>query len=202
MEDNLAAIGIMGGTFDPIHIGHLILAQQAWETFGLGKVMFVTAADPPHKPERVVAPAGRRHEMVCLAVEGNEHFECSSIEIDRCGPSYTVDTLRRIAETHAADTRLYLLMGADEASDLMSWRDPYGILELATIAVANRPGCSVAEAIGCLPDDFGSRLIPLEMPGVDISSTDIRARVGSGRSMKYLVPEAVENYIARHGLYA
>ena len=200
-EANLTAIGIMGGTFDPIHCGHLILAEQARETLALDRVLFVTAADPPHKPGQVVTPARNRHEMACLAVEGNEHFECSTIEIERPGPSYTIDTVKQIMGIYDG-VRVYLLVGADEARDLMSWRDPHGIRNLATIVVANRPGYPVAESLEALPADFAESIIALEMPGVDISSTDIRARARSRRSIRYLVPEAVENYIAEHSLYA
>ena len=200
-RNDLASIGIMGGTFDPLHIGHLILAEQAWETLGLDRVLFVTAADPPHKPGAVQADAAHRYEMVRIAVQHNEHFECSRVELDRPGPSYTIDTIRQILGLYGPDSRVYLLVGADEARELMSWRDPYGIQELATVVVANRPGNTVAEALSALPEDFASKIMPLQMPGVDISSTDIRARLREGRSVRYLVPEAVERYIAEKRLY-
>lgn len=191
----------MGGTFDPIHWGHLILAEQARERFGLDTVLFVTAADPPHKPGQVAAGVEHRHEMTCLAVKGNDHFEASAIEIDRPGPSYTIDTLKLILDAWGHNTSVRLLVGADEARNLMSWRDPYGIQELATIVVANRPGRTIEEALTALPGDFASRVEPLEIPGIDISSTDIRERVRSGRTIKYLVPEVVESYISRTKLY-
>jgi len=194
-------IGIMGGTFDPIHIGHLILAEQARERLGLDQVLFVTAADPPHKPRAVEAEAAHRHEMVRLAVRGNEHFEVSGIELERPGPSYTIDTVRQIVGLHGQDSRVYLLMGADEARNLMSWRDPYGIQGLATIIVANRPGCPISEALKALPEDLVRGIGTLQMPGVGISSTEIRARVREARSIKYLVPEAVERYIAEKRIY-
>ena len=201
LEANLTAIGIMGGTFDPIHCGHLILAEQAREALGLDKVLFVTAADPPHKPGQVATAARNRHEMACLAVESNDCFACSTVEIDRPGPSYTIDTVRQIMGIYDG-VRVYLLVGADEARNLMTWRDPVGIQKLATIVVANRPGYPVADSLEALPEDFAKSIRPLEMPGVDISSTDIRARVRSRRSIKYLVPKAVENYIVKHALYA
>ena len=198
---HLASIGIMGGTFDPIHCGHLILAEQAWNEFDLDKVLFVTAADPPHKPDRTVAGARDRHKMACFAVEGNDHFECSTIEIDRPGPSYTIDTIRQVVACYGNEARVCLLVGADEARNLMTWRDPYEIQGLATIVVANRPGYSVRDTIGALPADFAKNLAVLDMPGVDISSTDLRGRVRAGRSIRYLVPEAVERYILETGLY-
>jgi nicotinate-nucleotide adenylyltransferase len=194
-------LGIMGGTFDPIHIGHLILGEQAWEALDLDKVLFITAGQPPHKPEAVEAEAVHRYNMVRLSVQDNEHFECSRIELDRPGPSYTIDTVRQILGLYGEDTRVYLLVGADEAREFMTWRDPYGIKELSTIVVANRPGYPVSDVLTALPSDFASAVKPLEMPGVDISSTDIRARVKLGCSIKYLVPSVVESYIIDNGLY-
>lgn len=197
----MSKIGIMGGTFDPIHYGHLILAEQARERFDLDQVLFITAADPPHKSGLEITPVRHRHQMTCLAVMGNERFECSTIEMDRPGPSYTIDTLKQILGLKGLGTNVYLLVGTDEAAALMSWRDPYGIQELATVVVANRPGQSVECALKALPDDFARQIVPLQMPGVDISSTDLRERVRSGRSIRYLVPEAVERYIVGERLY-
>ena len=191
----------MGGTFDPVHVGHLILAEQAWEQFRLDEALFVPAGDPPHKPDQVVAEARHRYEMTRLAVEDNDHFECSTAELDRQGPSYTIDTIREILGLLGEGTRVYLLMGADEARDLMSWRDPRGIQELATIVVAGRPGCTFDEAVSGLPEDFASKLVRLDMSAVDISSTDIRERVSVGRSIRYLVPHTVEEYIRANRLY-
>lgn len=198
----MAAIGLMGGTFDPIHYGHLILGEQAREQFGLDRVLFVTAADPPHKAGQQVTPVQHRFEMTRLAVEGNEHFECSSIEMERPGPSYTVDTIRQILGHYGPGTSVYLLVGADEAVTFMSWREPYVIQELATIVVADRAGGFAArDVMAALPADFASRIIFLKMPGVDISSTELRARVAAGRSIRYLTPENVENYILKSGIY-
>lgn len=194
-------IGLMGGTFDPVHWGHMILAEQARERFELTQVLFVTAACPPHKLGEPVADAAHRLEMTRLAVADNEHFECSTIEIDRPGPSYTIDTVRQVLELYGRGTQVYLLVGADEGRDLMSWREPYEIQKLASIVVANRPGMPVSEVIDSLPEDFARGIVPLEMPGVDISSTDLRERVRSGRSIRYLAPRPVEEYIWAKGLY-
>jgi nicotinate-nucleotide adenylyltransferase len=191
----------MGGTFDPIHVGHLILAEQARERFELEKVLFVTAADPPHKPGQVVAPAEDRFSMVRLAVEGNEAFESSRLEIDRPGPSYTIDTVKQVIGLHGASASVYLLVGADEARDFMSWRDPYGIQALATVVVANRPGYPVSKTLELLPEDFARNVAPLEIPGVDVSSTDLRERVRRGESIRYLTPDAVRDYIEKRNLY-
>lgn len=194
-------LGVMGGTFDPIHSGHLILAEQARERFDLEKVLFVTAAQPPHKLGEPMSSAADRLEMTRLAVADNPLFQCSTIEMDRPGPSYTVDTIRHLLGIYADGTVFYLLLGADEGRDLMTWREPYEIQKLAKIVVANRPGQSVAEALDSLPKDFARAIVPLEMPGVDISSTDLRDRVRSGRSIRYLVPRPVEDYIQQHRLY-
>ena len=191
----------MGGTFDPIHVGHLILAEQARERFGLEKVLFVTAATPPHKLAEPVSDVADRLEMTRLAVADNDLFECSTIEIERGGPSYTIDTVKRVVELYGPGAEVYLLIGADEGRDLMKWREPYEIQRLAKIVVANRPGLPVSDVIGILPEEFASGITPLEMPGVDISSTDLRERVRSGRSVRYLVPRAVEEYIWSKGLY-
>lgn len=194
-------LGLMGGTFDPIHYGHLILAEQAWEQFELDKVLFMTAADPPHKVGVEITPVEHRHKMACLAVEDNDHFKCSTIEMERHGPSYTIDTIKHIKGMYGDSAHVYVLLGADEAQTLMSWRDPWGIQELATIVVANRPRYAGEKIFEDLPADFARRLVPLEMPGVDISATDLRERVHQGRSIKYLVPDAVERYIMKSGLY-
>ncbi len=191
----------MGGTFDPIHIGHLILADQARERFGLEKVLFVTAANPPHKSKEPITDVAHRLEMTRLAVADNDLFECSNIEIERGGPSYTIDTIKELLGLYGPSLDLYLLVGADEGRDLMQWREPYEICRLANIVVVNRPGLPVGEVIGSLPGDFVGAITALEIPGVDISSTDLRERVRSGRSIRYLVPNAVEGYIWAKGLY-
>jgi nicotinate-nucleotide adenylyltransferase len=191
----------MGGTFDPVHWGHLILAEQARERFGLEKVLFVTAAQPPHKLGEPVTDARHRLEMTRLAVEDNDRFELSTIEMDRPGPSYTIDTVKQILEAYGAETELFLLLGTDEGRDLMKWRDPYEIKKLARIVVANRPGVPDSEVLSALPEDFARGIEPLLMPGVDISSTDLRQRVRQGRSIRYLVPRRVEDYIIQEGLY-
>lgn len=200
-DNQTIRLGLMGGTFDPIHYGHLILAEQAREQLGLEKVLFVTAADPPHKTENDITAVEHRHKMAKLAVEDNDNFECSTIEIERGGTSYTIDTLKQLKLLYGEETDVYLLLGADEAATLMSWREPHGIQELATIVVANRPGQEVEDVLKLLPEDFARKIEPLKMPGVDISSTDLRERVRAGKSIKYLVPESVADYIKKKGLY-
>ncbi len=194
-------IGLMGGTFDPVHWGHLILAEQAREQFDLESVLFVTAADPPHKHGERVTEARHRLEMTRLAIADNEAFELSTVEMDRPGPSYTIDTVKQILEAYGAGTSLFLLLGTDEGRDLMKWREPYEIQRLARIVVANRPGVPESEVLEALPEEFAKQIAPMRMPGVDISSTDLRERVRQGRSIRYLVPRQVEDYIRQEGLY-
>ncbi len=194
-------LGLMGGTFDPIHIGHLILADQAMEHLALENVLFVTAANPPHKCCEHVSEAAHRLEMTRLAIEGNASFELSTVEMDRDGPSYTIDTIRHLRRIYGAGTEIFLLLGADEGRDLMGWHQPLQISELANIVIANRPGMAVSEVIEALPVELGRRVVPLDMPGVDISSTDLRERVRAGRSIRYLVPGPVEDYIWAKGMY-
>jgi|LSQX01.2.fsa_nt_gb nicotinate-nucleotide adenylyltransferase len=191
----------MGGTFDPVHIGHLILAEQAKERFGLNKVLFVTAANPPHKPNEALSDAAHRLEMTRLAVEDNDFFECSTIEIDRAGTSYTIDTIRQLLDIYGEKTEIYLLIGADECRDLMSWREPHQICALAKIVVANRPGLPVEEVIESLPANLSRNILRLQMPSVEISSTGLRERIRAGRTIRYLVPQAVEDYIWAKSLY-
>ena len=193
--------GLMGGTFDPIHMGHLILAEQARERFALERVLFVTSAIPPHKLNESVTNVAHRLEMTRLAVADNEFFECSTIEIERGGPSYTIDTVRQVLNLYGPESTVYVLLGADEGQDLMKWREPYEIAKLARIVIANRPGLALGDVIESLPQDMAGGIIALEMPGVDISSTDLRERVRSGRSIRYLVPRVVEDYIWSKGLY-
>jgi len=198
-------IGIFGGSFDPIHYGHLLLAESAREQLSLDQVWFVPAAVAPHKQDRHATSARQRVEMLELAIAGNEFFRLSTIEIDRGGVSYTVDTLQTITdETPGAE--LFLLMGADSLRDLLTWREPGRICELAVPVVSRREGS---------PDpDFSSlahllspaRLLHLssfrlEMPIIEFSSTELRRRASTGRSLRYRTPRAVEEYIRAQGLY-
>lgn len=201
-----ARLGVFGGTFDPPHLGHLALAESAREQLALDRVIFMPAGEPPHKRGRRLTPARHRLAMARLAVRGNKAFEVSSIEARRSGPSYTVDTLRAIA-TRAPHATLFLLLGADSLDDFPTWRDPRGILGLATLVIASRPGARArrpapgggvrrAPARGSRP-----AVLWLANPGLDVSSTAIRARAAQGASLRYLVPDAVSAYIGRHRLY-
>ncbi|MDO8682243.1 MAG: nicotinate-nucleotide adenylyltransferase [Armatimonadota bacterium] len=197
----MADIGILGGTFDPIHYGHLIIAEESRLKFGLEKVIFVTAGDPPHKQDYTVSDAEHRYAMTVLATETNPFFECSRMEIERPGPSYTVDTILAFQEMVGQGTGIYLITGADAVLEIPTWHQPERLLSLCKLITATRPGCDLAELEKRVPAEYLERIIFLEVPGIYISSTDLRARVQQSRSIRYMVPDAVEQYVARRQLY-
>lgn len=192
-------LGILGGTFDPVHVGHVLLAQSVREQLDLRRVVFVPAADPPHKTD-LVASADHRVEMVRLAVDQLDGFEVSCVELERAGPSYTVDTLRWFRQHHP-DSELYLIIGADNIAEMATWYSPEAIFDLATVVSGSRD-----ESLDRLPaaamTDFGNRIRRVPTPTYDISSTTIRQRLQLNLPIRFMVPEAVEQYLANHGLYA
>jgi len=188
-------IGVLGGTFDPIHNAHLLLAEQAREQLGLKKVLFVPAGDPWRKAFRRVIPAKHRLAMTELAVANDDGFVVDDCETKREGATYTADTLRDLNKRYPRDN-LYLLLGEDALADLPFWRDPEAIADEADIVVAPRGGVVLPE----LPFD-ADRVIRIKMPYLEISSTDIRERAKAGSSLRYLVPDAVAAYIKKHRLY-
>jgi nicotinate-nucleotide adenylyltransferase len=199
-EPETMRLGVFGGTFDPIHLGHLILAEQCREACALDRVWFVVAGAPPHKQgERT--PASHRVEMVRIAIAGHPAFEVSEIETRRPGPHYSVETLEEIHHDRPEEDLLFLI-GADSLADLPTWRSPKRIAELATIVVVNRPGLEAVEP-ETLPN-LGEGTHPLAsvtIPPIGIASSDIRRRLREGRSIRYMVPRAVEAYIDAQGLY-
>jgi len=190
------AIGVFGGTFDPIHLGHLIAAQSVRDALGLSRVVFVPSGSPPHKRSRDLAPAELRHRMVRMAVAGNRAFAASDLELGSGRPAYTIDTLR-IMHRECRGAPLHLLLGMDQALLLDTWKEPQQLFELAAVAVFARPGYDPK----MLPPKWRRRVNIVEIPQVDISASDIRNRVRQGRSIRYLVPEAVAAFISRHRLY-
>jgi len=196
-----ALLGILGGTFDPPHVGHLILAEEARSQLGLRKVVWVPAGVPWRKGERPVSPAAERLEMVARAISENEAFELSRLETQRTGPSYMVETLETL-RGRSEGSELILIMGSDALSDLPNWKEPARLVELARLAVASRAeGDDVlAEVENALPG-VRERIAWVKMPRIEISSTDLRRRVAEGRSVRYLVPDAVGDYIHKGGLY-
>ncbi len=200
------SVGILGGTFDPIHLGHLAIAEEVRETLGLERVLFVPAAMPPHKPNRTLAPAEHRVAMVELAIADNPAFELSRLEVDRPGPSYAVDTLEALVAGIRAAGREpdYTFIVSGEAfAELPTWREPGRLLELCRMAVVPRAGRRgpgrewLAERF---PGQEG-RVTFLDGPNLALSASAIRDRVAKGRSIRYLVPAAVIAYIGDHGLY-
>jgi nicotinate-nucleotide adenylyltransferase len=198
-------VGVFGGTFDPVHVGHLVLAEQCREQGGLDEVWFVPSARPPHKLDRPRTPFDRRAEMLALAVAGNPAFRVELSEKDRPGPSFTVDTLADFRRLHRDDD-FHLIIGSDTLHDLPTWRDPAGIVAAAGLLVVARPNCpllspeQLREALH-LADAVPLRLQRVESPLIDIASRDLRDRAAHGRSLRYLVPRAVEAYIADKQLY-
>jgi nicotinate-nucleotide adenylyltransferase len=198
-------IGIFGGTFDPVHLGHLILAENCREQGRLDQVWFIPAAAPPHKLDRPVTPFDRRAEMLRLALAGNPAFGVNELERDRPGPSYTADTLTELRRRHPGD-EFFLLVGSDTLADLPAWHQPARILQMAGLLIWLRPGHpphsaeQLRQALR-LPEQIEVRLQVVEGPLIDISSSDLRRRVAAGRSLRYLVPRAVEQYIREKGLY-
>jgi nicotinate-nucleotide adenylyltransferase len=191
----MSRIGLFGGTFDPPHVGHLVLAEWARARLRLDRVVFMPAGTPPHKRGRPLTGAAHRLAMTRLAVRGNPAFAVSDFEARRHGPSFTVDTLRDLRVRHPG-ARLFLLMGADSLADFPVWHEPAEIARLATLVVAARPGARRPARV-----PRGLRIARLDNPVVAVSSSALRARARAGRSLRYLVPDPVAAYIARHGLY-
>ena len=195
-------IGVLGGTFNPPHLGHLICAQEAYLQLGLDRVTLIPARIPPHKPVEDEPGPEHRLALCRLAVEGDERFAVSDVEIARDGPSYTVDTLEAL-HSSAPDHELFLIVGGDIAAGLPSWHRAEQVLSLATIAVAKRRGTSRAAVDGALRSlPGGERARFFRMPRIGISSTLLRDRVRAGQPIKYYVPDAVVGYIDQHRLYA
>jgi nicotinate-nucleotide adenylyltransferase len=194
-------VGILGGAFNPPHIGHLVCAQEALVQLGLEKVLFIPVGEAPHRQiEQDPGPEAR--SLMCeLAIEGNERFELSRVELDRPGPSYSSETLQQLRESHP-DDEFFLILGSDQAGNLSRWHEPEAVLELATVAVVERTGShreGVAVRIASIKGARGVRFF--HMPTVAISSTLVRHRATEGKPIRYLVPDSVAAYIDQNGLY-
>ncbi len=198
-------VGIFGGTFDPVHMGHLLLAEQSREQGRLDEVWFVPAAHPPHKDDPTLTRFEQRVEMLALALAGHRAFRIDELEKERPGPSYTADTLVELRRRHPRHD-FYLLIGSDTLNDLPNWYQPARVLELAGLLVMTRPGAAVStvDALRArlrLPEEIPVRLDRVETPQIDISSSDLRRRAATGRSLRYFLPRAVECYIQDKHLY-
>lgn len=196
-------IGIMGGTFDPIHLGHLIIAEEARTALELDKIMFIPAGNPWMKFGRQITPPQQRAEMVKLAIQSNPFFSLVTIEVDRPGSTFTVDTLEELWKDMGYESKLFLLMSWDSLKDMPNWKAPYRISKIATVVAFPRPGFSRPDlkAMEDVIPGFSERSVIMEGPCMDISSTSIRARIAEGKSIRYLVPDMVEKYITENGLY-
>ena len=186
-------IGVLGGTFNPIHIGHLVSAQIVCERLKLDKVIFVPSYLPPNKSRRNVIDAGHRYNMVRLAIKGNRHFEVSDFEIKRKGISYSIDTLEFFYNKFSCNIRLFFIIGADNLVELHTWRRIDDILKLATFVAVNRPGTGFTEG--------RIKVRTVDIPVLDVSSSSIRKRIAAGKTVRYLLPDAVIRYIQKYKLY-
>jgi len=195
-------VGILGGTFDPIHYGHLIIAEEARVRLQLARVLFVPAKNPPHKLRQPCSAASHRVHMVQLAIASNPGFELSEVDLVRPGPSYTVDTLALLQEQYGPEAELFFLMGLDSLANILSWHRPADIVARANLVVAARPGYTVElETLEKALPGITQRIQMLPTPAIGISSHDLRCRVREGLPIRYQVPDSVEAYILAHGLY-
>lgn len=197
-------IGVFGGTFDPIHIGHLAAAEAACEALGLARVIFIPAGQPPHRDPSTVTPAEHRYRMTVLATVGNPRFRVSRLELERAGPSYTVDTLARLARHLPPGTAPVFITGADAFIHVPEWKDVPRLFRLAEFAVVSRPGYdgeALERTLQRLAPEQRARVHRVDAAGLDISSRELRQRVRSGRSIRYLVPDPVLAYIEHYRLY-
>ena len=195
------AIGLMGGTFDPIHFGHLLVAEQARERYQLGEVIFVPNDIPPHKKDYEVSSAEHRYAMAVIATADNPYFRVSREEIDRPGPSYSIDTIRAFRQQLGPEVRLYFITGADAILDILTWRQPQDIVAECQLIAAHRPGFDLQQMAAVLGAELAKQVEMFTMPALDISSTVIRQRVMQGQSIRYLTVPSVVNYIHKAGLY-
>ena len=209
MKDHTAKsekIGILGGTFDPIHLGHLIIAEQARDQYGLDRVLLIPSGHSYFKDNRSrkVQPAQTRLEMTRIAARDHAPFEVSDIEVNRPGNTYSFETLEQLRELYPS-SELYFIVGADTVCSMRTWRAPERIFAACTILAAIREDQVDPEQLRkeseALARDYGARILPVEIPNIGISSTDIRERAAAGKSIHYLVPSALESYIIKNGIY-
>ncbi|HKT33876.1 MAG TPA: nicotinate-nucleotide adenylyltransferase [Nitrospira sp.] len=219
----MSSVGVLGGTFNPIHAGHLAIAHQAREALGLDRVVLIPTGDPPHKPHQHLAPAKDRYEMVRLAIASDPSLSISDVELRRPGKSYTIDTIRLLQHEYGHEARLFFLIGLDAFVEIPTWRDPETLLTLCSFVVLSRPGLSF-QALSALPllppipheslmdldagrsrrldVSLGSQsLICLHLPPNTVSASDIRARIAQGIPTANLLPPTVESYILQHHIY-
>jgi len=200
MNDRPSRLGLLGGTFDPIHIGHLIMATRAAETLNLDQILFIPAQVPPHKLGEDIASVTDRVAMVRLAIAENSRFAFSDLDLQSDRPSYTSELLARVHREHP-DSELWFIAGADSLRDFASWHEPQTILQYARLAIASRPGVEITDKILDQVTGLRQQVDFFDSPLIDISSTDIRCRTRRCQEIRYLVPENVERYIAANHVY-
>lgn len=196
-------IGILGGTFDPVHYGHLMMAESCREQLRLDEVRLMPAGDPPHKPDQKITDAHARADMLQLAVSGYPEFVVDRREIRRSGPSFTVDTLQEFRDQQP-DDELFLIIGADSLEQLLTWKSPEEIAQLATIVAVNRPtqpALTTEQITDWVGSDIAASVQVVTMPGSDLSASWLRERLAAGKSLRFLTPRAVEAFIAQHAIY-
>lgn len=193
-------LGIMGGTFDPIHYGHLFIAEEARVHFCLDSVMFIPNGSPPHKPDRAITPAVHRYAMAQIATRSNAAFDCSPVELNRSGPSYTVDTLDLLREAYP-EAELFTITGVDAIAEILTWKRHADVIQKTTFIAATRPGFDYQILKDRLPESYVNKILAVGSTALGISSTEIRTRVRQGRPIRYLTPDGVADYIAQYGLY-
>jgi len=194
-------IGVLGGTFDPIHLGHLIVAEEAIIKLGFKEVLFVPAGQPWLKSDRNITPAVHRVEMVRRAIADNPHFKLCTLEVERPGPSYTVDTLTMLRKQLDSEASLFFILGRDTLAELPLWKEPQKLVQLCRLVVPPRLGSRDLKHLGKAIPGLLDKVIQLDMPVIGISSSEIRQRIAQGLPIRYLVPAEVEKYITEHKIY-
>ncbi len=204
MNDKPKRIAVMGGTFDPIHYGHLVAAEAVRDRFQLEKVIFMPTGNPPHKEYRKVSSREDRYLMTILATVTNPFFQVSDIELKRKGYTYTIDTLRELLNIYGEDAEIYFITGADAVMEILTWRNVEQVLSMCRIVSAFRPGYDIHQfrnKVLEIEKTYKNKVHLIEVPALAISSTEIRNRIQNNRTIKYLLPEQVEKYILKKGLY-
>ena len=197
-------IGVLGGTFDPVHSGHIIVAEEVKNKLNLVEVIFVPAGQPWLKVDRPVTPAEHRLQMLHLALADIPHFKLSTTEIKRAGPSYTLDTMIELREKLGSEDELFFILGWDKLDELSQWREPSRLIQACYLVAVPRPGCArpKLKSLEATIPGITQRVMLLDKPKIDISASAVRERVAQGLSVRHLVPETVNRYIKEHGLYA
>jgi len=197
-------IGVLGGTFDPVHLGHLIMAEEVRVSLGLSEIILVPAGQPLLKPAHPITPAEHRLQMLHLAIADRPHFRVSTLEIERPGPSYTVDTIAELRGQYGSEAEIFFILGWDSLAQIAEWREPLRIIEMCYLVAVPRPGYQRPdlEALEASVPGVSQRVVFLEKPQIDISASAIRELVARGKPINHLVPEPVAEYIIKHKLYS